>query len=81
MRNTELTFISDLFQDGYIFVSFKDNTVTFITDDDDEHGILILEYPGSMRKFLTKLAALNIPDTTFLVNIPRTAANALNFIK
>ena len=81
MKNTELTFISDLFQDGYIFVSFKDNTVTFITDDDDEHGILILEYPGNMKKFLTKLAALNIPENTFLVNIPRTAANALNFIK
>ena len=81
MKNNEFNFISDLFQDGYISVLFKDNTITFITDDDDEHGILILEYPGNMRKFLTKLAALNIPDNTFLVNIPRIAKNALNFIK
>ena len=81
MKNNEFTFISDLFQDSYISVSFKDNTITFITDDDDEHGILILEYPGDMRKFLTKLSKLNIPDNTFLVNIPRTAKNALNFIK
>lgn len=81
MKNNEFNFISDLFQDSYISVSFKDNTITFITDDDDEHGILILEYPGDMRKFLTKLSKLNIPDNTFLVNIPRTAKNALNFIK
>ena len=81
MKNNEFTFISDLFQDNYISVLFKDNTISFITDDDDEHGILIIEYPGNMRKFLTKLAALNIPDNTFLVNIPRIAKNALNFIK
>lgn len=81
MKNFEFDFISSLFSDNYISVMFKNNTVTFITDDDDDHGILIIEYAGNMKKFLTILAGLNIPDNTYLCNIPTAAAAALHFIK
>lgn len=78
MKNTELNFISFLFNDGEIQTCFKDNIVTFI---DNDGNLLVAVYPGNMRNFLKILTVLDIPDNTALCNIPTAAAAALNFIK
>lgn len=78
MKNTESNFISFLFNDGDIQTLFKGNTVTFI---DNEYSMIVIEYPGNMRRFLTILSGLDIPDNTALCNIPTAARAALNFIK
>lgn len=81
MKNIDFDFISCLFNDGEIIAMFKNNTVTFIPEDENDNSIIVIEYPGSMKKFLTILAALDIPDTTYLCNIPRAAKTALHYIK
>ena len=81
MTNKEFDFISFLFNDGDIIPMFKNNTVTFIPDNDEDNSILVIEYPGNMKKFLTILAGLDIPDYTYLCNIPAAAKSALHFIK
>lgn len=74
----ELDFISFLFNDGDIQTCFKDNTVTFI---DEEYNAFSRVYAGSMKQFLTELAALKFSDMTALCRIPQAAKAALYYIK
>ena len=49
MKRSEFDFISFLFNDGDIQALFKNNAVTFI---DSDGNLLVVVYPGNMRKFL-----------------------------
>lgn len=84
IRVYELDFISNLFTDKNISVTFKEvkggfYVVSFVTDDVDDIAIDVL-YTGDMWLFLAIISDVRIPDCSALCNISDVATSALKVL-
>ena len=84
IKDHELTFISNLFTDKNISVTFKEvkggfYVVSFVPDDIDDIAIDVL-YTGDMIKFLVVISDTIIPDYSALCNLANVAKSALAFL-
>lgn len=82
----ELTFISNLFTDKDVSVTFKETRdgyyiISFIPDNYEDDYIIEYLYTGNLRAFLAIISEAYIPDSSALCNLADAAKSALMFLK